>query len=47
MEVFHKLGLSGAVISMSDYKSAGLSSMTDEGSRRTAHPAVHPPKQVG
>ena len=39
--------LSGAVVSMSDYKSAGSSSIPDEGKWRTAHPAVHPPKRVG
>ena len=38
--------LSGAVVSMSDYKSASLSSIPDEGTQRTAHPAVYPPKQV-
>ena len=39
--------LSGAVVSTSDYESAGPSSISDEGRRRTAHPAVYPPKQVG
>ena len=39
--------LNGAVVSVSDQKSAGLSLIPDEGRRRTAHPAVHPPKQVG
>ena len=39
--------LSGAVVSMSHYKSAGQSSMSDEGSQHTAYPAVHLPKQVG
>ena len=35
--------LSGAVVSTSDYESTGPSSIPDEGSRCTAHPAVHPP----
>ena len=36
--------LSGAVVSTSDYKSAGPSLIPEEGSRYTAHPVVHPPK---
>ena len=39
--------LNGAVVSMSDYEFAGPSSILDVGSQRTAHPAVHFPKQVG
>ena len=35
---------SGAVVSTSDYESAGLSLIPDEGSRCIAHPTVHPPK---
>ena len=38
------LGLSGAVVCTSDYES---SSIPDEGRRRKAHPAVHPPKRIG
>ena len=41
---YHIYCLSGAVVSTSDYESAGPNSISDEGSRRTAHPAVHPPK---
>ena len=40
-------GYRNAVVSTSDYESTGLSSIPDEGRRRTAHPAVHPPKRVG
>ena len=36
--------LNGAVISMSDYESAGPSSISVKDSRRTAHPTVHHPK---
>ena len=36
--------LNDAVASLSDYESVGLSSILDEGSQRTAHPAVHSPK---
>ena len=39
--------LSSAVISTSDNESAGPSSIADEGSRRTAHPAAHPSKRIG
>ena len=38
--------LSGAVVSTSDFESTGQSSISDEDSQHTAHPAVHPPKQV-
>ena len=34
---------SDAVVSTSDYESAGSSLIPNEGSRRTAHLAVHPP----
>ena len=37
--------ISGAVLSMYDYESAGPSLIPDKGSRCTAHPAVHPPKK--
>ena len=36
--------INGAVVSKSDYESAGLCLIPDEGSRRTAHPAVHFPR---
>ena len=36
-----------SVVSTSHYESAGPSSISDKGSRRTAHPAIHPPKRVG
>ena len=39
--------ISCAVVSMSDYESAGLSLIPDEGSWRTVHPSVHPPKWIG
>ena len=39
--------LSGAVVSTSDYESAGPSLIPDKGRQHTAHPAVHPPKRVG
>ena len=39
--------LSGAVVSTSEYESAGPSSIPDEGKQHTAHQAVHPPKRVG
>ena len=35
------------VVSSSYYESAGSSLILDEDSWHTAHPAVHPPKQVG
>ena len=38
--------LSGIVVSTSDYGFAGPSSIPDEGSCRTGHPDVHPPKRV-
>ena len=39
--------LIGAVVDTSDYESPDLTWIADKGSRRTAHPAVHPPKRVG
>ena len=45
-DIRDSLCLSGAVISTSDYESAGPSSIPDEGRRNTAHPAVHPPKRI-
>ena len=41
-----ELRLSGAVVSTFDFKSAGPSSIPDEGRWCTAHPAVHPLKWV-
>ena len=39
--------LNGAVVSTSNYESAGLSLIPDEDSGHIAHPVVHSPKQVG
>ena len=36
----------GAVVSTSDYESAGPTSILDKGSRHTAHSAAYPPKSV-
>ena len=44
---FGILYMDGAVVSMFDYESTGLSSILDEGRRRTAHPDIRPPKWVG
>ena len=33
------------MVSTSDYEYSGSSSILDEGSRRTPHPTVHPPKR--
>ena len=44
---FTIMGLSGAVVSTSNYESAGLSSIPGEGSQRTVHPTVHSPKWFG
>ena len=41
------LRLSGAVVNTSDYESVGSSSIPDEASRHTTHPAVYPSKWVG
>ena len=35
------------MVSTSDYESTDPSPIPDEESRRTAHPAVHPPKRIG
>ena len=43
--MFYKC-LSGAVVSRSHYESPGLRSISDEGSRHTAHSAVDPSKWV-
>ena len=39
--------VNGAVVSTSDYESAGPSLIPDKGRRHTAHPGVHLPKWVG
>ena len=45
---FHFQSISStSVVQWSDYKSAGLISIPDKDSRRTAHSAVHSPKQIG
>ena len=46
-DIVYLYRLSGAGVSTPDYESAGPSSIPDEGSRRTVHPAVHPSKRIG
>ena len=45
--VLHQKRLRGAVVSTSNYESAGLGSNPGWGSRRKANPAFHPPFRVG